>query len=156
MRVFFWAVLFLFFPVAGQAQDGGDAARIAAPGVAAPGGLDIVQEPLCFVVRSEAPYKVYGTFTTDYYTTPDGTKARHRSNFRLEEGGSVDPEKGYPTDRAEFCSYGPFLPGRMLHLTLRTLVPIFSCKTKIDQGEIVIKGYRKPEGGTETWAECYQ
>jgi hypothetical protein len=39
---------------------------------------------------------------------------------------------------------------------LRTLVPVFSCKTRIDQGEIVIKGHRKPEGGAETWAECFE
>ncbi len=117
---------------------------------------DIVQEPICFRVRNEAPYKVYGNFITDYYTTPTGTRARHRSNFRLDEPGSKD-EKGNPADAAEFCSYGPFMPGRKLELILRTLVPIFDCKTKVDQGEIVIKGYRNPppQGGTKTWAECY-
>lgn len=116
---------------------------------------DIVGEPLCFTLRNEAPYKVYGNFITDYYTAPDGSQARHRSNFRLDEPGSKD-EEGHPADRAEFCSYGPFLPDRKLELVIRTLVPIFDCRTRIDQGEIVIKGYRKPEGGTETWAECYK
>lgn len=117
---------------------------------------DVVSEPVCFILRNEAPYKVYGTFGTDYYINPEGNKARHRSNFRLDEPGSKHAEEGYPTDVAEFCSYGPFYPERKLELVLRTLVPIFSCKTRIDQGEIVIKGYKKPEGGTETWAECYQ
>lgn len=117
---------------------------------------EIVKDPICFTVRNEAPYKIYGNFITDYYTTPNGTQARHRSNFRLEEAGAKDEKEGFPTDKAEFCSYGPFMEGRRLELVLRTLVPIFSCKTKIDQGEIVIKGYRKPEGGTETWAECFQ
>ncbi len=117
---------------------------------------DIVDEAICFQVINEAPYKVYGNFGTDYYTTAEGTRARHRSNFRLDEPGSKDLEKGYPLDRAEFCSYGPFYPGRKLYFTLRTLVPIFSCKTRIEDGPIVIKGYRKPGGGTETWAECYQ
>lgn len=116
---------------------------------------EIVQEPLCFAVRNEAPYKVYGNFVTDYYVAADGTKARHRSNFRLDEPGSVD-EEGYPSDQAEFCSYGPFYPDRKLEIVLRTLVPIFDCKTRIDQGEIVIKGERKPEGGTNTWAECFE
>jgi hypothetical protein len=106
-------------------------------------------------VKNEAPYKVYGNFITDYYTAPDGSRARHRSNFRLDEPGSKDAE-GNPADAAEFCSYGPFLPGRKLELVLRTLVPIFNCQTRIDQGPIVIKGFRKPEGGTETYAECYQ
>lgn len=115
---------------------------------------EIVQEPVCFIVRNQAPYKVYGNFVTDYYTAADGTKARHRSNFRLEEAGAIDPEKGYPLDVAEFCSYGPFYPERQLELVLRTLVPIFSCKTHVEKGEIIIKGERLPEGGTKTWAEC--
>ena len=117
---------------------------------------DVVAEPICFVVVNEAPYKVYGNFGTDYYTAADGTKARHRSNFRLDEAGAKHETEGYPLDRAEFCSYGPFYPDRKLDLVLRTLVPIFSCKTKIDQGPIVISGYRKPEGGTVTTAKCFE
>ena len=123
----------------------------------AAGAQEIVSEPLCFRVRNEAPYKVYGNFATDYYTTPEGVQARHRSNFRLDEPGSKD-EEGHPADQAEFCSYGPFFPERKLEIVLRTLIPIFSCKTRIDQGELVIKGFRKegPEGGTKTWIECYE
>ena len=116
---------------------------------------EIVPDPICFGVRNEAPYKVYGNFGTDYYVAEDGTKARHRSNFRLDAPGSVD-EEGYPSDRAEFCSYAPYYPDRNQEIVLRTLVPVFSCKTRIDQGEIVIKGHRKPEGGAETWAECFE
>src|SRR5690606_36219364 len=133
----------MLWPAAAQAQDMGSQP-------------DIVSEPICFKVRSEAPYKVYGNFITDFYVTPDGSRARHRSNFRLEEAGTKDPKTGEAMDEAEFCSYGPFLPDRKLELVIRTLVPIFSCKTKIDQGEIVIKGLRKPEGGTDTYAECYE
>ena len=116
---------------------------------------EITPEPICFMVKNTAEYKVYGSFITDYYTTEQGTRARHTSNFRLEAAGTVHEEKGYPLDRAEFCSYGPFFPNRQLELVIRTLVPIFSCKTSIEMGEIVIKGQRKPEGGTKTWAECY-
>jgi hypothetical protein len=140
MRIVFWVLLVLvLLPFSARAQE-------------------IVAEPLCFVLANEAPYKVYGNFNTDFYTKPDGSQARHRSNFRLDEAGATDPEKGYPTDRAEFCSYGPFYPDRMLHLTLRTLVPIFDCKTKIDQGPIVIKGERSddPNVPTKTWAECFE
>lgn len=118
--------------------------------------LDIVSDPICFAVRNEAPYKIYGNFATDMFTNPDGIKAHHRSNFRLDEAGAKDEKTGEPTDRAEFCSYGPFYPGRKLELTLRTLFPVFSCQTKIDQGEIVIHGHRKPEGGAETWADCFE
>jgi hypothetical protein len=127
---------------------------VTGPGIAR--AQDIVQEPMCFQVINEAPYSVFGNFLTDYYMSPNGTRARHRSNFRLEAAGTVHKD-GYPLDKAEFCSYGPFYPGRKLEMTLRTLVPIFSCRTHIDQGPIIIKGQRKPEpgGGTETWAECF-
>jgi hypothetical protein len=118
-------------------------------------GLDIVQEPICFKVRNEAPYKIYGNFATEQFVRPDGQTARHRSNFRLDEAGAKDAE-GLPSDQGEFCSYGPFYEGRKLELVLRTLFPVFSCKTKIDQGEIVITGYRKPEGGAVTEAKCFE
>ena len=49
--------------------------------------------------------------------------------------------------------FGPFYPGERLELVLRTLMPIFSCYT-VAQGEILIQGQFKPEGGTKTWVEC--
>ncbi|MGH1377821.1 MAG: hypothetical protein ACRBB3_03280 [Alphaproteobacteria bacterium] len=116
---------------------------------------EITSQPICFTIRNEAPYKVYGEISTDYATAPDGTKARHTGTFRLEEPGTRDKDKGHPLDVSEFCSSGPFYPGRQLELTIRTLLPIFSCKTNIEVGEIVIKGHRKKEGGTKTWAVCY-
>lgn len=137
MRAAILFIAILFFPLLAQAQE-------------------ITKEPICFTVKNTAPYKVYGSFVTDYYTMPDGSRRRHTSNFRLDAAGDKDPKEGYPTDQAEFCSYGPFYPNRQLELIIRTLVPIFNCKTSVELGEIVIKGYRKPEpeGGTKTWAEC--
>ncbi len=116
---------------------------------------EITASPICFTIRNEAPYKVYGEISTDYFTTPDGTEARHTGPFRLEKAGTVHEEKGYFLDRTEFCSQGPFYPGRQVELTIRTLIPIFSCKTNIEVGEIVIQGKRLKEGGTKTWATCY-
>jgi hypothetical protein len=129
---------------------------LALPAHAQNENLDIVQEPICFSVRNEAPYMIFGNIATSDFTRPDGIVARHRSNFRLEAAGGVDSETGEPSDRAEFCSYGPFFEGRKLELVLRTLFPVFTCQTKIDQGEIVIKGFRKDEGGAQTWAECFE
>lgn len=117
---------------------------------------EIVADPICFNVRNTAPHKAYGTIGTNYYLTQDGTKARHRSNFRLEPVGSKD-EKGYPADAAEFCSYGPFFEGQKLEFVLKTLFPVFSCYTAIDQGEIVIKSKRKEDdSGNDIWAECFE
>lgn len=120
------------------------------------GQPDIVKDPICFQVRNSADFTMYGNFGTDYYTDPSGAVARHRSNFRLEAAGSIN-EEGYPTDRAEFCSYGPFFPGRKLELQIRTLFPVFSCKTRIDQGEIVLRADRKPsDNGYDYYADCYE
>ena len=116
---------------------------------------DVTPSPICFTVRNEAPYTVYGEVSTDYYTTENGTKARHTGTFRLAKAGSKHEEKGYFIDRSEFCSSGPFYPGRQLELTLRTLIPTFSCKTNIELEEIVIKGKRHKDGSTKTWAICY-
>lgn len=150
----FWLVpiaVFALLPAAAQAQQ----AVPQTPQEAA-AHPDIVKDPICFSVRNEAAYKVFGNFVTNYYQAPDGTIARHRSNFRLDAAGSVD-DKGDPSDRAEFCSYGPFYPEHRLELVLRSLFPIFNCMTKIDQGEIVIKGERKADdSGVKTWAECFE
>lgn len=118
---------------------------------------EILNDPICFTVRNTANHKVYGNFVTDYYTAEDGTQARHRSNFRLDEAGAKDPEKGFPLDAAEFCSYGPFFEGRQLELVIRTLIPVFSCKTSVEKGEIIIKSERLPDdSGNKIWAECLQ
>lgn len=103
---------------------------------------EVLDQPQCFNVVNTAPYTVYGSINTNEYKTPDDITARHRSNFRLKT-----------QEQVEFCTSGPFYEGQKVDLTLRTLVPIFSCMTRIT-GDIVIKGVRKDEGGTETWAEC--
>jgi hypothetical protein len=117
-------------PVPGQAQ----------PLTGAEGEVSATQQ--CFNVINHAPYTVHGSFVSDTYVNDGGVTARHRANFRLEEG-----------EMTNFCSTGPFYEGGRLELVLRTLVPIFSCKTRID-GDIVINGRKKAEGGTDTWAVC--
>lgn len=103
---------------------------------------EVVQDPVCFKLRSDAPYTVFGTVITNFYVDAQGRKARHRSNFHLKQGES-----------SEFCTYGPFYEGRKLELVLRTLVPVFTCKTKID-GDIIIHGQMNTDGSTKSWAEC--
>lgn len=120
-------------------------------------GGEILKEPICFTVRNTADHMIYGNIGTNYYMDPQyETKARHRSNFRFEAAGAKDDE-GYPADQAEFCSYGPFFKDRKLELSLRTLFPVFSCQTKVDQGEIIIKSERKEDdSGVKIWAECFE
>jgi hypothetical protein len=103
---------------------------------------EVVDKPICFNVINKAPYTVVGVFSTNIYKTKEGIEAKHRANFRLETG-----------QQTNFCSLGPFFAGRKLDLTLRSLIPLFSCRTAIT-GDIIIYGRRKDEGGTDTWAAC--
>tara|TARA_R110001592_G_scaffold29350_9_gene106592 strand:+ start:8892 stop:9314 length:423 start_codon:yes stop_codon:yes gene_type:complete len=118
---------------------------------------EITDEPICFTIRNTANHRVYGEIATHSITAPDGQTIHHTGTFRLEAFGTRHPEKGYLTDRTEFCSTGPFYPGRQLELTIRTLFPIFSCKTSVELGEIVIQSNQITEDGqtiTKTWATC--
>lgn len=119
---------------------------------------EVLSEPICFSVINTAPHKSYGAIRTDLYPHPSGSLARHTSNFRLDEAGTVDDE-GLPTDRVDFCSYGPFYEGRKLELVLRTLFPVFSCKTKIESGPIYIRSTPiedDPMGGYRVSADCFE
>jgi hypothetical protein len=143
-RLFCILALCLFLPALAMAQDGvdmpTDTPPILQPLTGAAG--EIGQTPQCFNVINKAPYTVLGTVSTDYYTRPDGMKARHRSNFNLKTG-----------EQTRFCTQGPYYEGGKVELVLRTLVPVFDCKTRVD-GDIVINGRMKPEGGTDSWAIC--
>lgn len=106
---------------------------------------EILETPVCVTIRNTAPWTALGTLSSNSFTAPNGVSAHHRVNFRLKTG-----------EKTQICSKGPFYPGRKHELTLRTIVPIFSCMTKMDAGDILIKGANKPEGGTKTWAECFE
>ncbi|MBU0800723.1 MAG: hypothetical protein KKA05_06930 [Alphaproteobacteria bacterium] len=139
----------LLMPLAVHAQDAVpafvDPIVPPPPGAAVPltgQAGEVSRTAQCFKVINKAPYTVLGSFITDNYTNESGQTGRHRSNFNLESGHA-----------SEFCTYGPYYEGGKLELVIRTLVPVFHCKTRVD-GDIVINGRRKPEGGTDTWAIC--
>lgn len=112
---------------------------------------EYLDQPICFKLVNNAPYGVYG----DVKTAPDtykgeqpnitSRKISHTATFRLKEGENMP-----------VCTTGPLFAGNKVLITLRTLVPIFECKSAIYHGaEIKIQGSRKKDGfGTETWVEC--
>lgn len=114
-------------------------------GCAQASAQDIGETPLCFKIRNTASWTILGDVSTDYFTAPDGRRGRHRANFRLGPG-----------DFKEICTRGPFFPGRKQDITLRTIVPIFSCRTRVDQGDIFIKGALGSDGKSKTWAVCFE
>ena len=76
-----------------------------------------------------------GSLETAGQMLADGTMARHQDNFRLKAG-----------EEKEFCASGPFYAGRKLYLVLRSLVPLFSCRTRIEQP--IYLDAKPDEGGT--------
>ena len=118
---------------------------------------DVSEDVHCFLVVNEAPYTVYGSIVTAFFTKPDGSRGRHTSNYRIQKAGTVHPTKGYPQDMAEFCTSGPFYPGQKVEFVIRTFIPVFTCITRIDQGPITIHGEQlEGGGGTKTWATCFE
>lgn len=155
MKLFLSALLFvlLSFPSPLQAQERNENKQVTPLQETAPllpemgiTNSDLYPERRCFTIYNTAPYNVHGSLYSDYFMTQYGTKGRDQSNFRLEPG-----------QRMEHCSDGPFLGGNKdeLYFVLRTLIPIFSCHIKAE-GEIIISGRRKIEGGTDTWATCIE
>jgi hypothetical protein len=66
---------------------------------------------------------------------------RHEGLFDLQDGETV-----------EICSTGPFYPGYKIELTIKTIMPLFTCKTRLS-GEIVLR--RKREGDFNIlYADC--
>lgn len=127
-------------------EDSGSAPQAASASPsppAAPSDDRFSKEAKCFTVRNLAEYSVIGDVSTDYEDMPSG-RLRHRSNFRLA-----------PKQKSEFCTRGPFYDGEKVELTIRTLVPIFDCRTRIHK-EILILGRKKMDGSYDTRAVCHK
>lgn len=145
MKYFLLALSMILMASPLQAQPSGGSPWAAPfPGMNVPmtteGEVDT--RPTCFRIVNQAPYTVIGSLYTNFYVNKDRQRARHTSNFRLEKDQSQP-----------FCTYGPFYEGRKLELVLRTVVPIFNCKTMVD-ADIYLKGQVNDDGTTKTWAIC--
>lgn len=117
---------------------------LASPSAIAQSGRkgEITDKPICFNIENQSPHTSFGSITTDVFTMPNGQKTRHRANFRIES-------KHF----AEFCSSGPFFEGRKLNVQLRSLVPIFECRTALTR-PLVIRGERDKDGRYKNWIDC--
>lgn len=119
----------------------------SAPPVRGPSGSgkegEIISRPICSWLTNRSDQTILGTIATASQRLPDGSEAEHRDNFRLAAG-----------ERQKICAAGPFFEGQRLELTLRTLMPLFSCKTKIDR-EIFLDAKVQPGGFRKLSATCY-
>ena len=104
---------------------------------------EITRQPICTYLINRSDQTIMGTIATKSQKLADGTIAAHSDNFKLGAG-----------DRRQFCAAGPFFEGRRLELTIRTLIPLFSCYTKIDR-DIYLDATPDAGGFKKLSATCY-
>ncbi len=95
----------------------------------------------CFRLVNQTQGTVHGQVAT----APDGDIAPQRMNFTLTPDGD--------TVALKVCSEGPFFEGDRLRLVLRTLMPVFECKT-IAQGDVIVERLPTEDGRTKLFARC--
>ncbi len=124
---------------------------IAAPALAQPAPIsltsgkegEIIKQPICTYLTNRSDQTIMGTISTAAQTIPSGDKVKHRDNFTLKSG-----------ERRQFCAAGPFYEGQRLEIMLRTIIPLFTCKTKINQ-EIFLDAKEDENGFKKLSATCY-
>ncbi len=104
---------------------------------------EITAKPICSKLTNRSDQTIMGTLSTAPQRIESGDMVRHQDNFKLIAGASK-----------EFCASGPFYEGQRLELTLRTLIPLFSCKTKINR-EILLYAEEDLDGVKRLSADCY-
>lgn len=103
---------------------------------------EITSKPICGKLENRAGQTILGSIATAEQRIDSGDLVSHKENFKLEDGETWD-----------ICTRGPFFPGQRLELTIRTLMPLFSCRTKIDQ-TIYLEAERQAGGFKKLSATC--
>lgn len=96
----------------------------------------------CATLRNMSDQTIMGVIRTAPFKVKGGAPQRHEGPFRLEEGETV-----------QICSTGPFYDGYKVELVLRTIIPLFTCKTRLS-GDIMLRKTETAEGYTKLYADC--
>ncbi len=101
--------------------------------------------PVCSKLVNASGFTIYGDIQTMKVEKWGSDEIIHyKSNFRLGKDEST-----------QICSKGPFFEGQRLLLKLRSLMPLFECKTRLGQ-PITINATPKKEGVGYDWsATCF-
>lgn len=78
--------------------------------------------PLCLTIYNGTDREVVGHVETDAFYDVTGKLSWHRQNFRLD----VQKEE-------RVCSTGPFFKGFKLRVVIKTIMPLYSCKTDMNR-----------------------
>ena len=113
-----------------------------AGGVSPAGAGEISPFKECATIRNMTDQTILGVVRTAPFRMKGGEVTRHEGSFRLEADEAVD-----------VCSTGPFYDGYKVELVLRTIIPLFSCKTRLS-GDIYLRKTETKLGYTKLYAEC--
>ncbi len=102
----------------------------------------VIAKPLCTYLTNRSDQSILGTIGLASQTLPDGETIIHSENFRLKAG-----------DKRQVCAAGPFYEGRRIKIILRTVMPLFECKTKMDH-EIFLDATPQPGSYRKLSATC--
>lgn len=125
--------LFLALPVAAQPQFPSSLGKAG----------EITRQPICSKITNRSSVSIQGTISLMPQTLANGDLHQFSDNFKLA-----------PKEQREVCASGPFYEGRRLELTIRTLIPLFSCKTSL--GKEIFLDMGEGEDGVKRYsATCY-
>lgn len=102
----------------------------------------ISPRPHCATIRNETGDRIFASIRSAYTANAAGEQKRHEGSFRLEKG-----------EKTEVCSTGPFYPGYQVELVVKTMIPIFSCKTRL-AGTITLTSSRDKDDVYRVTATC--
>ena len=98
--------------------------------------------PHCATIKNDTGNSLFASIRTAYTPNAQGQDKRHEGSFRLEKDAST-----------QVCSTGPFYPGYQVELVVKTMIPIFSCKTKLE-GTITLTSSRDENDVYRVSANC--
>ncbi|MDY0029531.1 MAG: hypothetical protein RBR86_06275 [Pseudobdellovibrionaceae bacterium] len=96
----------------------------------------------CANLRNMTNQTIMGVVRTAPFKKTTGEPQRHEGAFRLE-----------PDETATICSKGPFYDGYRVELVIRTIIPLFTCKTRLS-GDIYLRKTESRDGITKLYADC--
>jgi len=104
---------------------------------------EVLAAPICGHLINKSSVTIHGTIATRPQVVESGESLTHTLNFKLNPG-----------EKTEICSKGPFYDGQRLDLTIRTLIPLFNCRTRIDRDVHLLM--EEDEDGSKTYsASCF-
>lgn len=103
---------------------------------------DVTPFKECGTLVNSANQQVMGVIKTESFKF-QGKIIRHEKNFSLQDGETV-----------EVCSTGPFFPGYKVELTIRTIMPLFTCQTRLSGNIYLRKKWDDENGVYILYADC--